>query len=199
VRIPGGLDRGGSVSPNEVVARALAPFDKDLAGSLSDSSDDFAGTAEWRQQWWSDIWDSTLEDTETAAFGHGYGFPLYSLTWFLREAEEPIRTPHSAFFYVLGFAGWFGVGIFAAFHVAVAAALWRVYRRTANTFGLMLWAMATASSMFGNFFETPYNAAPYWLLVGLALTPLVRDEVARVMRWDGYSFGHGPMSTARPR
>ncbi len=202
IRIPGGLDRGGSVSATEVVARAVAPFDEQLAGSLSSSSQDFAGTAEWRKQWWSDIWASSNSSATTAFVGHGYGFPLYSLTWFLRDAEAPIRTPHSVFFYTLGFTGWFGVAFFAALHLAVGMALWRAYRSTGNTFGPMLWLMVSASSLFGNFFETPFNAAPYWFLVGAAIASSVRNEVRARMVAEGYRpawLGQGPSVTERPR
>ena len=43
ITIPGALARGGGVSIDQVVARAVAPFDKDLAAEYTDSVENFAG------------------------------------------------------------------------------------------------------------------------------------------------------------
>jgi hypothetical protein len=45
----------------------------------------------------------------------------------------------------------------------------------------MVWVMALCAGLFGNFYETPYNALPYYLLVGMALAP-VAGELAEAAR-----------------
>ena len=71
--------------------------------------------------------------------------------------------------------------IFALLQGAVLGALWAIYLRTGSPLGLMVWVMGMAAALFGNFFETPYNSAPFWFLVGIILAPLVQDELAVVM------------------
>ncbi|MEO1063259.1 MAG: O-antigen ligase family protein [Actinomycetota bacterium] len=179
--IPGAADRGGAVSAEEIFARAVAPIDPELAARYSDEVEGFAGTAEWRQRWWDDIWASVHTTDTRTLFGHGYGFPLHSVADFLAGEDTNIRTPHNVFFYALGFSGWLGVAIFATLHLTILAALIRVYREFGDVFGVVLWVMATSSALFGNFFETPYNSAPYWFMVGVVLSRLMPadDEAAR--------------------
>ena len=104
-------------------------------------------------------------------FGLGYGRPLSDLTTFI---NSDLRSPHNVFYFALGYGGWFGVAAFGAMHVAIFFALWKVFRLTGNPFGLLLWVFATLTGLFGNFFETPYNAVPYYTLIGISLAPLVR-------------------------
>jgi hypothetical protein len=177
VTIPTAGDRGGAVSADEIFARAVAPFDEELAARYSDDAENFAGTTVWRRRWWNEIWVAAHSTDSRAMLGHGYGFELFSLADFIAAEETVIRTPHNVFYYTLGFTGWVGVAIFATLHGAILAALVRVYRRGGSPFGLILWVMATASGSFGNFFETPYNAAPYWFLIGLSLAPLLKARV----------------------
>src|SRR5690606_39928801 len=44
--------------------------------------------------------------------------------------KESTRTPHSVFYYALGYTGWVGVILFAALQYAILAHLWRSYRLT---------------------------------------------------------------------
>ena len=174
IRVPGAPERGGSVTPEEVFARAIAPANPELAARFSDEAAFFEGTASWRQSWWDEIWVSVHVDDEHVLFGHGYGYPLASLADFDQDAEAaPLRTPHSVFFYALGYTGWLGVAVFGLFHLVVLRLLFRVRRLTGNPFGPMLWVLGTTAALFGNFFETPYNAVPFWFLVGVVLAPLV--------------------------
>jgi hypothetical protein len=94
--IPSPRGRGGVISTREIIGRAVAPVDPELSQELTPRARAFAGTAYWRKNWWTAIWASTHHDLETAAFGHGYGFPMTDLVSYLRG--EPIRTPHNDFF-----------------------------------------------------------------------------------------------------
>jgi hypothetical protein len=158
--------RGGSVSSRELVARALSVVDKDAARDLSRNAGFYAGTVSWRQNWWSAIWSSVHADNETALLGHGYGFPLHDLVPYLRNVE--IRTPHNIFFYALGYTGWIGVVAFFGFQAMLGLTLYRTWAATGQPFGVVLWLYTLIISLFGNVFETPSGAIPYYLMVGMA-------------------------------
>jgi hypothetical protein len=185
--------RGGDVTLGGMVARAVAPFDSELAHRLSpESAQTFAGTAEWREIWWNNIWKGVNGDQSHQLLGYGYGFKLSDL--FPGMTQENVRTPHSVFFFSLGYAGWLGVAVFATLEAAFLAFLWAVYRIDRNPFGLMLLTMALCTGLFGNFFETPYNAIPYYSLIGLALAP-VAAELAEAARRAGTPPQHALAGT----
>src|SRR5690606_21023646 len=97
--------------------------------------------AEWRELWWDGIWRSVHSNPTLQAFGHGYGFPLVSLAP-ADGYKESTRTPHSVFYYALGYTGWVGVILFAALQYAILAHLWRSYRLTGQAAGLAWWVLA---------------------------------------------------------
>jgi hypothetical protein len=64
------------------------------------------------------------------AFGHGYGFDLFSLAPpEVRGGQEKweVRTPHSVFYYPLGYTGWVGVVLFAALQLTILRLLWQSF------------------------------------------------------------------------
>jgi hypothetical protein len=179
LRVPAPTTRGGHISTREIVGRVIAPFDPELAGQFDPDAKSQAGTAEWRVKWWSKIWEETHQDTETAFLGQGYGYPLAELVGY---KERDIRTPHSVFFYCLAYGGWIGVGVFFALQFALARTLWHVWRRTGNPFGLVIWIMFFSGAFFGNAYEAPFGAVPFYLLVGIAAAPLCAGAT-RVTRY----------------
>lgn len=181
--IPSPTGRGGNVSFEDIVGRAVASVDSDKAREFSRSADQFAGTVSWRKNWWNAIWDSVHADSTTTLIGHGYGYPLGELVPYLKNAE--IRTPHNVFFYALAYGGWIGVIIFFGFQASLGLSLWNTYRLTGQPFGIVLWLMALSSSFLGNLFETPFGAIPLYMLIGAALTPGHREE-AKVIHEDSH-------------
>ena len=177
--VPAPAGRGGVVSSREIVGRALAAVDPEKAREYTPRSADYAGTVTWRTRWWKAIWDSVHEDAATTAIGHGYGFPLTNLVAYLRSEEE-LRTPHSVFYYTLGYTGWIGVAVFAALQAGLAIVMWRVYCATGQPFGLVFWLMALIGAMFGAVFETPMGAIPHYLMLGMAAASLVSPAVFEV-------------------
>jgi hypothetical protein len=171
VRISASEQRGGAIGGREIFGRLIAPFNKELGEQLVPDAEVFAGTARWREDFWADIRTAVNEDQSSQVFGLGYGQALSELTTFI---NSDVRTPHNVFYYALGYGGWLGVLAFGAAHLGIAVALYRAFRLTRNPFGLMLWSFATLTGLFGNFFETPYNAVPYYVLIGVCLAPLVR-------------------------
>lgn len=166
--MPAPAGRGGEISVRGTVGRVVAPLNPDLARTLSDDSEAFAGSVSWRTEWWNAIWESVNADTIHTLFGHAYGFPLGSLVPYLASHSAEIRTPHNVFYYALGYGGWIGVALFFSLQFAIVQLLWRSYKRSGQPFGLCYWGAALAAGFFGNFFESPFGAVPFYLLIGIA-------------------------------
>jgi len=160
------------ISVDYLVARAVAPLSEGLAAELvpADNLGFASGTAEWRLVWWANIWKEIHARPSTALLGFGYGYPIGDLNPDL-EAGAFIQTPHSDFFYPLAFSGWLGVALFALLQIEIARLLWRCYRVSGQPFGLMCWAALLTMSLFEDFFESPMNAIPFFLLLGAAIAP----------------------------
>ena len=90
------------------------------------------------------------------------------------RARREVRTPHSVFYYALGYTGWVGVAIFGALQLAIVTLLWRSYRLTGQAAGLVFWVMAMARFSFEERFETPFKAIPMYLLWGMAMVPAIQ-------------------------
>ena len=173
IHLPGAASRGGGISTRDIVGRALAPINKDLAAEFTPFAESNASTFEWRTNWWKAIWRNTHKDTETAVFGGGYGYPLVDLVDYLR-GQTFLRTPHNMFFFALGYGGWMMVGLFALLQVFVLRLLTKAWRLQGNPFGPVFWAAVIVWSLFGDSFETPYGAIPFFIVAGAAIAPLMR-------------------------
>jgi O-Antigen ligase len=172
INLPSPKGRGGQISADSIVARALAPINKNLAENLAPAHAvaGFAGTATWRLVWWAAIWHSVHASAARALLGFGYGYPIGELNPFIAPGEF-IQTPHSDFFYALGFSGWLGVVLFVLLQIELGRLLFRSYRMSGQPLGLALWSMMLAWSSFGELLEGPFGAIPFYLLVGVALAP----------------------------
>ena len=142
------------VSLSENLARIVAPIDLELAKQLSPNAAFHAGTAEWREVWWKQIWLSIHSKPVLTAFGHGYGFDLVGLApdW-VQGGDDDVRTPHSVFYYALGYTGWVGVALFGILQLAIFGLLWRSFRLTGQPVGVVLWVMGMAMAFFQESFE----------------------------------------------
>ena len=171
IRIPSPFLRGGEISIHGVIARIIAPIDPEAAADLiGKEAYDMAGTIiGWRIPWWLSIWNEVHRNNSSTLLGLGYGYPLYT---FLSIIPEDVRTPHNVFFYALGYGGWLGVIFFFVFQISLGLALSKVAVQSKNIFGFILWAGSLGGAFFGNFFETPFGAIPFYLLIGYSLAPL---------------------------
>ncbi len=176
VRLPSALTRGPTdVSARSVFGAAVAPFDEQTAAQYTEQAGLYSGTAEWRRDWWSDIWDSVHITTGRTLFGYGYGYYLKQ-TSDIGSGKEDLRTPHNVFFYALGYGGWVGVVLFGLVMITVGRLLWVAFRRTGDPFGLSVMFLGLGIGLFTNYFETPFAAIPYWLLLGLSAAPALRPD-----------------------
>ena len=176
-RLPGPVTRGGEISARDLIGRAVAPVDPDLAAEYTSYSNADVGTTVWRTIWWAAIWQSVNQDRTTSLFGFGYGFPIGELSPFIGEGEF-IQTPHNVFLYALGYTGWIGVLLLALFQIELARLLWKAYRRTGQPSGIILWAAMLAFALFTPFFEVPQGAIPFYLIIGgVAGVSIFRKQV----------------------
>jgi hypothetical protein len=160
----------GEISARNIAGAAIAPFDRELASQFSDQANRHAGTTEWRRDWWGAIWRSVHEDPVRTVIGHGYGFTIADLVPFL-EGRVDLRTPHNFLLYSIGYGGWLGTALFFWVLFACCRLLWRSYKLTGNPFGLVFVGTSLGVASFGDFFETPFGAIPFFLVVGLAAAP----------------------------
>lgn len=172
VSLPSPRSTGGAVSARYIAARAVAPINQNMAGSLAPKEDtsEAVGTVEWRLVWWAAIFVKVQSRLSSALLGLGYGYPIGELNPAI-NAGRFIQTPHNDFIYALAYSGWLGVALFALFQLEILRLLWRSYRSTGQTFGLICWAALLSMSLFGNVLAAPFGAIPFYLLIGMAIAP----------------------------
>lgn len=175
---------GGDISARDLVGRAMAPVDPDMAEEYTSFYRTDVGTTVWRTVWWIAIWQSVNESRATSLVGFGYGFPIGDLSPFITEGQF-IQTPHNVFFYALGYTGWIGVLLLVLFQFELVRVLWKTFRRTAQPYGLVLWSAVLAYALFSSFFEAPYGAIPFYLLTGWIVAPLLLKSSPRAKQISG--------------
>jgi hypothetical protein len=180
VTLPGPQNRGGEVRLGDIVGRALGPVSPGLAEryTAEDRASAAAETANFRRQWWDEIWRTSQNDPTTLLFGHGYGYNLQQLAP-PRKIDEKVRNPHNTFFYTLGYTGWLGVVLLALWLGVLARLLWCVFRVTRDPIGFAVFSLMVVGGQFEPWFETPFGAATVYLLVGMCLAPLARPAPSR--------------------
>jgi hypothetical protein len=172
LKVPSPGTRGGQISARDIVARALASVDERAALKLSREAHFYAATAQWRSDWWQEIWKRSQSSPSLLVFGAGY----QDLLWQLHPedlGDNPVRTPHSIFMFILGYTGWVGLFVFSALQLALARLLWRAYRASENPFGFCYWSIVMVWTLCDAFLETPFEGIPTYLLLGIAAAPAV--------------------------
>lgn len=166
-RLPAVAGRGGETSAREMVGRALAGVDKETARSFARDADSYAGTLEWRKNWWKEIWIAVHASEEKMLLGLGYGFPLATLVTYIGNETVATRTPHSIFYYALGYSGWLGVLLFVSLQLSIVFAMWQIYRRTGFSLGVAIFVCTLTTASAGNCLENPFGAIPFYTLIGM--------------------------------
>src|SRR5450631_1446105 len=169
--IPG---RGGELSARGTIARMAGAISPELAADVGGGRENaqfYYGTVHWREHWWAAIRSEVSKSPTREIFGMGYGYPLAHLAG--RDVEKQgTRSPHSVFYFTLAYSGFVGVAIFFWLEICLLWLLWRVYKVSGETFGLMFAIYTLIGAFFGNVLETPQAAIAFYLLCGMAIAPL---------------------------
>jgi O-Antigen ligase len=135
------------------------------------------GTKRWRLEWWSKIWDYTVEGPYFWT-GKGYGINLADSDGFqVGTKDEPLRSPHSSHLTFLARSGVPGFLLWVALQAAWAGSLIASYLRArryalqewAAVFAWILayWAAFMVAAGFDVFLEGPMAGIPFWTLFGV--------------------------------
>jgi hypothetical protein len=174
LKLPPIAGRGGELSARGTIARMAGAISPELAvdvGGGRENSQFYYGTVYWREHWWAAIRSEVFKEPKTEIFGLGYGYPLAHLA--SRDVEKQgTRSPHSVFYFTLAYSGFVGVAIFFWLEICVVWLLWRVYKVSGETFGLMFAIYTLIGAFFGNVLETPQSGIPFYLLLGMAMGPI---------------------------
>ncbi len=176
LRLPPIPGRGGELSARGTIARMAGSISPDLAAEAGGGRDArfYYGTVQWRERWWAAIRNEVFKDTKTEIFGLGYGYPLAHLAG--PEVEKQgTRSPHSVFYFTLAYSGFVGVAIFFWLETCILWLLWRVYKVSGETFGLILAIYTLIGAFFGNMLETPAASIPFYLFLGMSMSPVFRQ------------------------
>jgi hypothetical protein len=173
LKLPPFPGRGGELSARGTLARMAGSVSPEMASKFgvdaATARMDY-GTVYWRKHWWANIRTEVTKDYKTEIFGLGYGYPLAKLA--SRDVErEGTRSPHSIFYFTLAYSGIVGFGIFCWLETCLGLLLWRVYKTSGETFGLIYWLFTLVIAFFGNLIETPQASIPLYLFCGMAMGP----------------------------
>ena len=181
LKLPPFPGRGGELSARGTLARMAGSISPEMASNFgvdaATARMDY-GTVYWRKHWWAAIRNEVSKDYKSEIFGMGYGYPLAKLA--SRDVEkEGTRSPHSIFYFTLAYSGIVGFGIFCWLEICMMLLLWRIYKVSGETFGLIYWLFTLIGAFFGNLIETPQASIPLYLLCGMAMGPffLRTDQV----------------------
>jgi hypothetical protein len=183
LKLPPFPGRGGELSARGTLARMAGSVSPEMASKFgvdaATARMDY-GTVYWRKHWWANIRTEVSKSYKSEIFGLGYGYPLAKLA--SRDVEfQGTRSPHSIFYFTLAYSGIVGFGIFCWLEVCLGLLLWRVYKMTGETFGLIYWLFTLVIAFFGNLIETPQASIPLYLFCGMAMGPyFLRGDQAYV-------------------
>ncbi len=182
----------GVVSARSVIERQLSTIDflnggdQEAAPSQDDGT---SGTIEWRLIWWQALVDEALADPTILAIGRGYGPDLRdalagrargSVNWNQgSEVGRPVRSPHNIAMTILARSGLLGLALWllvlgTSFSSIVRATLASRRRGDRDNELMGVWLASYLAAMLliaslGVVLESPFGAAPFFWLLGLAL------------------------------
>ena len=190
LKLPAIPGRGGELSARGTVARMAGAISPDAAAAVGGGRADarfYYGTVYWRKHWWAAIRSEVSRTYGTEIFGMGYGYPLAHLA--SRDVEKQgTRSPHNILYFCLAYSGLMGVVIFIGLESCMFHILWRVYKLTGQTFGLVFFTYQIVQALFGNSIETPQVGIFVYLFVGLTIAPAISRLKANSYPEDGDSL-----------
>ncbi len=134
------------------------------------------GTAQWRSDWWSGIYDAVMD--ENPLFGLGFGDQLTEYNPYIHdEAGVGARAPHNfnmTIFARMGIIGsfiWGGIllcGVFIPlFRILTASSPTARADAKDRLFWIGAIIAAWVNSSFGVLMEGPVMGIPFWLILGM--------------------------------
>jgi hypothetical protein len=152
------------------------------------------GTAEWRSEWWSGIYDEVM--SKNPAFGLGFGDALVEYNPLVETTDMSAltaRAPHNfnvTIFARMGFIGafiWSGILMFGIliplFRIMTPASPAATIEAKYRSFWIIAIIAAWINSSFGVLMEGPVMGIPFWLILGLlSIKPPLSPKVVRSSR-----------------
>ncbi len=174
-----------SISTTQIVDNVMSILDS------SARTDGLGDNVRWRFRWWNRIAKDTAFGAERFT-GRGYGVNLAKVDGFLgdAEADQKLRSPHSAHMNFLARGGLPGLGIWVGFIVVFAGLQIGAYRRARAggnetlarviLFLLAYWSAFLVNASFDVYLEGPQGGIWFWCVTGIAMAAIVvaRRETA---------------------
>jgi O-antigen ligase len=158
-------------------------------GSVVGNSDkgNLDGTKEWRMEWWRSI----AHDTFSGPYfwvGRGFGVSLADVYGYQVDEAGSLRSPHNAYFTIIGRMGAPGIILWAGIQIAWIVRMLadffrsraRGQRRWSGLFMCLIayWVPFLVNGSFDVFLEGPMGGIWLWCIfgVGLAASHLYRES-----------------------
>jgi hypothetical protein len=160
---------------------------------------DLEGTESWRQRWWGDIVDYTINGPHFWA-GKGFGINLADDDGF-QTPDQALRSPHNAHMTILARTGVPGLAIWALLQAGFAFAMLRAFFSAlargdafwvrVNGWLFVYWLAMMIVMTFDVYLEGPQGGIWFWSVFGLGLAALSAQASDR-------SHDRGGAMPARP-
>ncbi|MBA2454662.1 MAG: O-antigen ligase family protein [Chloroflexia bacterium] len=171
------------ISARQFMANAISLVSSDQASEIDPTT---GNNTSWRLDWWTAIVNDAVDNTRfIVGTGWGdnlanrYGFQIFAET----EGVNVLRNPHNALIGILARGGWIVAGLWTLFHVVLISGLWQATRKTACSLVerdvawvcLIYIVVSLINGSTDVFLESPQNAIPHWVVVGVAWSLIYRQ------------------------
>ena len=173
-------NREREISFEQLVANLTSTVSSSSAGDLD-------ATKEWRLEWWSDIYDYTI-DGKYFWTGKGFGINLADDDGYQVEEDHALRNPHNGHLNMLARAGVPGLVLWLLVHLSWAATVLRAYldsrrrgeERWSQLFMVLLayWIAFMINTSFDVYIEGPMGGIWYWTVFGVGLAAVANYREA---------------------
>ncbi len=137
------------------------------------------GSARWRLELLSEIWDRWTSSKTTILVGEGFGEPIIDFSL----GEVAVRQPHNTHLTVLVRLGLIGMVIWVILHYRIISLFFRgikFYPKGTFEYNVVLWffifyVLGMLLTTVQPWLEFSYGAIPFYMLIGFALGFIKRD------------------------
>jgi hypothetical protein len=174
-QLPSGYG-GRTISGPQLTSNITSIFTEESAEESG-----LAGTRTWRLDWWSDIYDYTVQGPYFWG-GKGFGVNLASEDGYQTRADEGLRSPHSSHMTILARMGVPGLALWIVLHMSFLVRMLIAQHHALETGDqflanvelliLAVWLAALINSSFDVYLEGPQAAIWFWSLFGAGLAAM---------------------------